>query len=307
MYARKTGTAWEIFAPAKLNLYLDVLGRRADGFHELETVMAPVQLHDRLQWAPSDRGAETPFSLRFHPSSSSHAGELPLGRSNLVWQAADALAQDAGLAPHGVITLTKRIPTQAGLGGGSSDAAATLVLLNAAWGLDYSRSRLARLAAQLGSDVPFFLAGSTAICRGRGEIIEPLDDMPRYDVVVVAPPAGVPTAAAFAALGAPPVEHRREPSRSEQLTQLVADLKRGAVAAAGRRMKNGLQHIAETLCPAVRRIGTAFASIACCAHLLTGSGSAYFGVMHSARQARRAAALLRSLDLGSVFATATCR
>lgn len=307
MYARKIGEIWEALAPAKLNLYLDVLGRRDDGFHELETVLTPIRLYDRLEWRPSAAYAHAPFSLAYDPSTSAGAAELaPPDDRNLVWRAIELLAQSAGCEPHGAFTLTKRIPIQAGLGGGSSDAAAALVVANAAWGVGYSNAQLADLAAQLGSDVPFFLAGQSAICRGRGERIEPIADLPRLDVVIVHPHAGVSTAAAFQTLNAP----RWTPSSdvsSVRLPQLLADWRRGALDRAAQSMTNSLQEVALQLCPAVKRIGMAFAALGCYAHQLTGSGSAYFGVMRSARHARRAASILSSADLGTVFATATCR
>lgn len=307
MYARKAGAAWEILAPAKLNLYLDVLGRRDDGFHELETLMAPVQLYDRLEWRPRRSDCAAEFALQLDPSTVSAGGDVPVNEQNLVWKAAAALGREAGVMPHGVITLTKRIPSQAGLGGGSSDAAAALQLCNAAWGVNYSAGRLASLAAELGSDVPFFLAGRSAVCRGRGELVEPVTGMPRLDVVVAAPRVGISTAAAFKELDAPLVDVPSGRRTNNALSQLINDLLRGARAAAGWRMTNALEAAAASLCPLLRRVGTVFASLPCCAHLLTGSGSAYFAVMPSARQARRAAAWLSSLDLGVVYATATCR
>ncbi|MCC6494555.1 MAG: 4-(cytidine 5'-diphospho)-2-C-methyl-D-erythritol kinase [Pirellulales bacterium] len=307
MYARKAGTVWEVLAPAKLNLYLDVLGRRPDGFHELETLMAPVRLYDRLQWRAAEAGDDSEFQLDVQAATRMPQHVIPADRRNLVWKAAELLAREAGIAPHGAVTLSKRIPAQAGLGGGSSDAAAALVLLSAAWGFDYPAARLQRLAAELGSDVPFFLAGSTAICRGRGEIVVPVSGIPRLEVVIAVPSEGVATSAAFAALDAPLVAERPAREGDSALASLIARLRRGARASAGRRMFNSLQRVAELLCPAIRRIGTSFASVGCCAHILTGSGSAYFGLMHSARQARRVAALLSSLNLGTIYATATCR
>ena len=307
MYARKIGEIWEALAPAKLNLYLDVLGRRDDGFHELETVMTPIRLYDRLEWRPSASNAVAPCTLSYDPSTAAGAAALaPPDERNLVWRAIELLARTAGRQPHGAFTLTKRIPIQAGLGGGSSDAAAALVVANAAWGVGYSNAELAELAAQLGSDVPFFLAGQSAVCRGRGERIEPLADLPRLDVVVVAPRVGVSTAAAFQTLNAAHWNPSGDAPAS-RLPQLLADWRRGALDRAGQRMTNSLQDVAWQLCPAIKRVGMAFAALGCYAHQLTGSGSAYFGVMRSARHARRAASILSSADLGTVFATATCR
>jgi 4-diphosphocytidyl-2-C-methyl-D-erythritol kinase len=306
MYARNVGTAWKVFAPAKLNLYLEILGRRDDGFHELETLMTPIRLYDRLEWRPTTGSQSSRFSLRLNQlSSQSVRSSVPTGARNLVWRAAELLAQTAGREPTGEITLTKRIPAQAGLGGGSSDAAATLALLNAAWGIGYSTARLSELASQLGSDVPFFLAGRTAVCRGRGEILEPVSS-PRLSIVVVCPPSGVPTAAAYRELDAQPVNSAPQQESARRLEALLKNLQSGSLTAAGRWMSNRLQSAAARLCPWIERLGMSFASIGCCAHLLTGSGSAYFGVKRSARQARRAAGLLSAANLGTVIATSTC-
>lgn len=308
MYARRMGEAWEALAPAKLNLYLDVLGRRTDGFHELETLLAPIRLYDHLLWRPRADNGSTDFSFVHHSASPASLTDLaPANDRNLVWRAVDLLATAAGCRPHGSLVLTKRIPIQAGLGGGSSDAAVALVLANAAWGIHYPLAKLSELASQLGSDVPFFLAGQTAVCRGRGERVEPVAGMPRLNVVVVAPREGISTAAAFQELAAPPWRQGEPRFGVERLARLLDELRCGALAAASQWMINALQPAAATLCPIVERLGTAFAALGCCAHQLTGSGSAYFGVMRSARQARRAAASLSFANLGTVFTTATCR
>ena len=147
---------WEIFAPAKLNLYLEVLGPRADGFHALETLMLPVRVYDRLSWRGSGAAgadeyvadADEGLSLRVRNllPGSSHASHNPplLGddNDNLVLRAARLLAKTAGISPSGRFDLVKRIPIQAGMGGGSSDAAAALKLANAAWGIGYSQEQL---------------------------------------------------------------------------------------------------------------------------------------------------------------------
>jgi 4-diphosphocytidyl-2-C-methyl-D-erythritol kinase len=308
MYVRRVGAAWEVFAPAKLNLYLEVLGRREDGFHELETLMAPIRLYDRLEWRTCDIDKPAGFSLAYDPSTPAEfRAAAPADEQNLITRAVKLLAQTAGIEATGHITITKRIPARAGMGGGSSDAAAALLIANAAWGLGYSRSRLTSLAAQLGSDVPFFLAGESAICRGRGERVEPVARLPRLEVVVVAPPAGVSTPAAFETLARQQFTFPSGQESRGRLEKLLGYLQSGSLAAAGRGMINRLQSVATALCPWIERLGTAFASCGCQAHLLTGSGSAYFGVMRSARHARRSASLLSAANLGTVFASATCR
>jgi 4-diphosphocytidyl-2-C-methyl-D-erythritol kinase len=308
MVVRKVGDTWEVSAPAKLNLYLDILGRREDGFHELETLMAPIRVYDRLRWSPSADADERPFTIEYDQATSAEGrAAAPLDEQNLVWRAANLLACDASREPTGRITLLKRIPAQAGLGGGSSDAAATLLLANAAWGLSYPQNRLLKLAAELGSDVPFFLAGESAICRGRGELVEPVGPLPRLDVVVVKPPAGVSTAEAYDAIQAPPVTDERRRGSSSRLAELLDRLRRGSLATASRLMTNSLQSAAESLCSPVECVRRAAAGLGGYASLMTGSGSACFGVMRSARHASRAAALLSSRGLGTVFATSTCR
>ena len=155
-----------VCSPAKINLHLEVLGLRPDGFHELAMVMQTIELLDLLRFAPT---ADGQIQL------SCDRPELPTDASNLVVQAAELLKARAGLPELGArITLRKRIPVGAGLAGGSSNAAATLVGLNTLWGLGFSAAELQAMASQLGSDVPYCLAGGTQLCFGRGERLEPL-------------------------------------------------------------------------------------------------------------------------------------
>jgi 4-diphosphocytidyl-2-C-methyl-D-erythritol kinase len=322
MRARSTGLAWEILAPAKLNLYLEVLGRRDDGFHELDTVMTRVRVFDRLAWSPGSVADAGAFSLSYHPATSREIQQLaPASESNLVSRAFAILGQTAGIEPHGRATLFKRIPVQAGMGGASSDAAAALMLANAAWGVHYPVNRLAALAAELGSDVPFFLAGGPAICRGRGERVEPTGPIPRLHLIVAKPPGGVSTAAAFQALSAPPWRDETARNSHGDVANLVECLKRGTLRQAATRMVNRLQSAAASLNPWIERLQQAFAHTDCLTHMMTGSGSACFGVARSARHAlciaRQLAAQgwgrrpqdgvgLEAESSGTVFTTATC-
>lgn len=189
------GGEWEsdeqfVRAFAKVNLTLDVLGRRADGYHELASVMQTVALADTL-------------ALRSLP-----AGRLEFfcdvpelnGPENLVCRAAHLLREATG-CQHGVrIELHKGTPAQGGLGGGSSDASSTLLALNRWWKLGLSQERLMTLAARLGSDVPFFVLGGTALVEGRGERVTPLPDLPGHWLILLKPPVAVSTPVAFRAL-----------------------------------------------------------------------------------------------------------
>ena len=182
-----------IQAYAKINLHLQILGKRADGYHDVVTVLQSLALHDTLV-CESRPG---PFELRCdYPG-------VPLDRTNLIWKAASLIAAqsaDPALAngpANAVVTLDKRIPAQAGLGGGSADAAAALVAFARLWQVEIDEAGLDRLARRLGADVPFCLRGGTMLGTGRGDELRPLPDLPTYTVLVVKPPFGIPTPDAY--------------------------------------------------------------------------------------------------------------
>jgi 4-diphosphocytidyl-2-C-methyl-D-erythritol kinase len=179
----------QAFAPAKINLSFEIKGRREDGFHEIETLMAPISLADRLIIERS----QATNGIQFSCDDSS----LPGGDDNLVVRAA-RLFQQRTQSREGIeIVLEKKIPHGAGLGGGSSDAATTLLGLNELFETRLEQKELFALAAQIGSDVPFFILGSTATCRGRGEIVEPARLPARFNLLLVKPDFGVPTPWAY--------------------------------------------------------------------------------------------------------------
>ena len=179
----------QLFAPAKINLSFKILGRREDGFHEIETLMAPISLCDLLRIEPNDAGNGIAFSC--------DDPMVPTGEENLVVKAARRFFQEMGQEPQVRITLRKKIPHGAGLGGGSSDAASTLLGLNQLCGAPLAFARLTTLAAEIGSDVPFFLAHGPARCRGRGEIVEVVGELPKLSLLLLKPQFGVPTPWAY--------------------------------------------------------------------------------------------------------------
>jgi 4-diphosphocytidyl-2-C-methyl-D-erythritol kinase len=178
------------FAPAKINLYLHILGRRPDGFHELETLMAPITLGDTLDidLIPSGAGG-----IEFTCSDPG----LSDAKDNLATRAARIFLEEFKLATGVRIHLEKIVPVGAGLGGGSSDAATVLLALRELTRTDCDNTKLAQLAARLGSDIPFFIHRTTAVCRGRGEIIEPIRLQENYQGLLVHPGFGVPTPWAY--------------------------------------------------------------------------------------------------------------
>jgi 4-diphosphocytidyl-2-C-methyl-D-erythritol kinase len=196
------------------------------------------------------------------------------------------------------LRLLKRIPAAAGLGGGSSDAAAALVAVNEAWQLGRSREELAAWASELGSDVPFFLLGGPAICRGRGERIEPTPGLGSLHFVVVRPPEGLATAAVYAAC--------RPSEIAESVEPLVCALRQGDLRQAGRQLYNRLECAARELSPWISRLQQEFSRLDCLGHGMSGSGTSYFGLCRHARHAKRLAQCLQARGVGSVFAVRSC-
>ncbi len=221
-------------------------------------------------------------------------GTLPPARENLATRAALLLRRRAAVSAGATIRLIKRIPSAAGLGGASSDAAATLVAGNLAWNINWPLARLAELAAELGSDVPFFLTPGAAICRGRGERIEKLDGPTSFHAVVVRPPAGLSTAQVYARSTVSPAPRSVAPA--------VAALARGDLAALGRALYNRLEKPAGEHSAWIGRLRQEFSRLGCVAAQMTGSGSSYFGICHHAAHARHVAGRLRSRDVGQVYA-----
>jgi 4-diphosphocytidyl-2-C-methyl-D-erythritol kinase len=258
-------------ASAKINLDLRIGALRSDGYHDLQTVFQTLDLHDTVT-IDSRRG---PFTL------DGDAALMPLDESNLVWRAASALWRAAGKPgdPRGVrVGVTKRIPSRAGLGGGSSDAAAALVGLSRVWRLPVTLANLMPVAASLGSDVPFFLVGGTALGLGRGERLYPLVNRPRRHVVVALPGFGVSTSDAYRWLA----EDRTEPP-----LPVTPDPARWTIAPEGLNDLEGPVERRHQEIAAIRlRVAAAGAELA----RMSGSGSAVFGLFSTEQAARRAAA-----------------
>jgi 4-diphosphocytidyl-2-C-methyl-D-erythritol kinase len=266
---------------AKVNLGLEVLGTRADGYHELRTIFQSISLHDDVE-------------LRLHASAievrCDHPG-VPVDGTNLAHRAAEELRRFAGISKGATITITKRIPVAGGLGGGSSNAAAALIGLDRLWRLGLGPARLHALARRLGADVPYFLMGGTALGLGRGDEVYPLLTQVRADVVVVDPGRPLSTAAVFRRLdqGLTPRENANNIFRfvSSQLEGqgdafpgLSNDLERAAL-----EEDPGLAIEGRDIRGILIREGALFAS-------LSGSGAAYFGVFSDAGGAQRARSAL---------------
>ena len=325
MFLYRSGADWEVRAPAKLNLRLEVFSRRIDGFHELETLMVPVTLFDTLYFAIRHDGEirfDCQWSCGDRPLPTTQLGEeTQLGNeNNLVVRAVRLLRREAGIEKGASMRLVKRIPTSAGLGGGSSDAAAALVVANRAWDVGWPLDKLCALGAELGSDVPFFFASGAAICRGRGERVEPVGRVGRWAFVVVSPPDGLSTADVFrrcqpASQPDPRAQRSSEGETAsvsirdpvQDLVQdLVHSMRGGRVGKVGGSLYNRLQSRAEDLSPWVGRCRREFDGLDCVGHQMTGSGTSYFGLCRHARHARIVAGKLQTKGIGRVFAVHNC-
>ncbi len=244
-------------APAKINWTLRVLGRRPDGFHEIESLVSAVSLFDELVFTDRSDG---------QLSLTCGAADLPTDFGNLVVRTAERLRERSGCRGGMACRLEKGIPVGGGLGGGSSDAAATLVALNRLWALDWPIDRLAPIAAELGSDVPFFLHGGTAMIRGRGERIEPASLPWAGWIVLLMPGFGVSTAEVYHAWTpgeiAPAAETGQHPAAEEWM----------------RRTFNMLEQPATAVCPQLAELLRGAEACARRPVRLSGSGSTMFTV-----------------------------
>ncbi|MCX8109362.1 MAG: 4-(cytidine 5'-diphospho)-2-C-methyl-D-erythritol kinase [Verrucomicrobiae bacterium] len=269
--------ALHILAPCKINLVLNILGRRPDGYHELETVMYPVPLFDELDLEPANNGVELSCSDPV----------LPRGASNLVVRAAEAFFEHSNVKGGVRIRLVKKIPVAAGLGGGSSDAAQTLVGLNELFGRPLGADVLSELAAKLGSDVPYFLNPGPALATGRGEHIEPLRRFHLFDelwVLLVYPGFGVPTRWAYKALQKFPSALNGAPGRARRFVEHVYA---GNLSGAVDELYNALEAPVLTKYPLLQLYRDFLNSQGAIAAMMSGSGSTIFALTSNEREAHR--------------------
>lgn len=287
-------------APAKVNLFLEVHAKRLDGYHELETLLAPVDWFDTVYFKDDPRGQ---ISLWCEVAAGSHDRKrggrvsIPEGPDNLVVKAIEALRRRAAPTRGARLGLVKRIPAAAGLAGGSSDAAAALVAANHAWQLRRTTEELAEIAAEIGSDLPFFLGPGAAICRGRGERVERVASLGQLHLVVVAPPDGLATVDVYRAC--------RPADSPRPIEPLLDALAKGHLDKAGRLLTNRLQSAAARLSPWIERAEVHMDQTDVLGHQMSGSGTSYFGLCRNATHARRVARQLGTRGLGRVRAVRT--
>jgi 4-diphosphocytidyl-2-C-methyl-D-erythritol kinase len=256
-------------AGAKVNLALEILGKREDSYHEIATVMQAVDLSDRVTLDEADA-----LELRTNDPA------LPVDETNLAMRAARALGKAAGVDRGVRITIDKRIPIAAGLGGGSTDAAAVLIGLDRLWKLRWPVARLADVAVELGMDVPFFLRGGAALATGRGEKLEAMDGL-SVALVLVNPGFGVSTAEAYRAVTPAMYTDGR---RAREMAAAVKTRSRASVA---RSLYNALERAVVPEHAEIGRIVAALSAAGALGALMSGSGATVFGIARSLDHARQ--------------------
>jgi 4-diphosphocytidyl-2-C-methyl-D-erythritol kinase len=269
---------------AKINVGLEVLGKRSDGYHELRTILQTIDFHDELSFEEGDEG------IRLTTNSK----DIGTGPENLVVRAAMRLAEAAGHRGGAFIHLEKRIPQGKGLGGGSSDAAATLIALDRLWNTRASARDLHRLAASLGMDVPFFLHGGTALAVSRGDEIYPLPEPGDLPIVLILPDFSISTADAYGNL--------RLTNREADLKLLHFAWNLPEVRVELRELVNDLESAAGERFDSIQEYKRLLLDLGARGSMMSGSGSSVFGIFHDEASARDAA---HALGLRGIEAVAT--
>jgi 4-diphosphocytidyl-2-C-methyl-D-erythritol kinase len=287
--AAASGSSIELRSPAKINVFLEVHGKRDDGFHELETVMLRTSLHDVLRFETSMSDQLTVQLADYSPPALKET--FPLDDSNLILRAAHALREYSQTQKGAAITVNKRIPAEAGLAGGSSNAATTLLGLNRLWSLNLSKQALHDIAANLGSDINFFVEDCcAAVCTGRGERVAPIRSPSCLHFVAVQPATGNSTPDVFRRLSLPGVDECRD------VRDTVAALQNGCMHRLQDSCFNRLTKAAQELNPEMRELMRAMTRMTNRAIFMSGSGSTCFVIARNHREAGRLKARLRHLN-----------
>jgi len=258
-------------APGKINWTLDIMGRRPDGYHEVRMLMQSVDLYDEITIMAGGTGITVVSDFE----------GMPLDERNTAWKAAALLMDMAGASEGVKISINKRIPMAAGMAGGSADAAGVLVGLNELWGLGLNVSQLEAIGLEVGADVPFCIAGGTAIAEGIGEMLTRLEPIEGIWLVVVKPPFGVSTAEVYKAF------RMDKNNRHNDTEDIYQKLKAGdfkGLAATG--LSNALEQVTVSMHPEIAAIKEELLSLGAAVSLMTGSGPAVYGVFEDQAAAR---------------------
>jgi 4-diphosphocytidyl-2-C-methyl-D-erythritol kinase len=272
-------------APAKVNLFLEILGKRDDGYHEIETIMQEIDLADSLQFEETQEGVKLECNDK----------NIPVNQDNLVCKAANLILEECGIKKGVLINLEKNIPVGAGLGGGSSDAATTLKALNSLWKVGLSNEELMEFAAKLGSDIPFFINGKTSLCRGRGELIAPVEVRSRMDYIILFPRVHISTETIYKNLKIDLTKKRKD------VSFFLDALKYSEVASISKLLFNRLEEVIFATYPDLLQVKSDLESFDFCGVSISGSGSAFFGLCNDRHQAEVIKSKVELSGMGNVF------
>lgn len=278
-------------AQAKINLTLDITGKRPDNYHEVAMVMQAIELSDQIKFSEEAKGTGITLSC--------NVPGLPCGERNLAYRAAQLFLEQFAIKQGVSLELTKKIPIAAGLAGGSTDAAAVLISLNKLFGTGLAQKDLCQMGAKLGSDVPFCIQGGTKLATGRGEILESLPSMPECHVVLAKPPVKVSTAWAYQNYRAEKV------SKHPDTTGIITCLERGDLTGIGRLLCNVLESVTMNRYTEIARIKGLMLKQGAMASLMSGSGPTVFGLTPDPQKAAYIAEKLRALTSAQVILTKT--
>lgn len=277
-------TLLTLSANAKINLTLDILGTREDGYHEVAMIMQEISLHDTLSMGKINQGISLTIAIE------GQKGTLPADESNLCWKAAALVQKEYNLQEGVEIHLTKRIPMAAGLAGGSADAAAVLKGMNHLFRLGMTEARLCELGARLGSDIPFCIMGGTMLATGRGEVLTRLPSFPRLSVVLAKPPVGVSTAWAYKTYDA---GYDGPHPDNEAMLEAIHG---GDANRAASLLCNVLEGVTETEHPVIADYKRLMMEHGAMASMMSGSGPTVFGLVREKQQAWHLADTLKKYD-----------
>ncbi|MDD4600073.1 4-diphosphocytidyl-2-C-methyl-D-erythritol kinase [bioreactor metagenome] len=275
-------------AYAKINLALDILGKRQDGYHEVVMIMQTISLADTVVLREQDGGI----------ALSANISALACDDTNLAYRAAALIKQEFDIKTGVAIELTKKIPMAAGLAGGSADAAAVLAGLNALWKLNLTADSLKELGSRLGSDVPFCLQGGTALATGRGEVLKQLPALPECYIVLAKPAISVSTAWAYGHFRPEKINQRPD------IKGMIGCLESGKLAGVNQRLCNVFENIVIAEHPIIGSLKQALCDSGCAA-LMSGSGPTVFGITENLEAAEAAAQRLSSAKNAEIFIAKT--
>lgn len=278
-----------IKAPAKINLYLDVIGKRGDGYHDLRMIMQSISLFDDISISKAEMNIEVKCKARY----------VPQGEKNIAYRAAKLMVQHFGLKEGIRISINKRIPVAAGLAGGSTDAAAVMKGINDLFEIKADNQELAQLGKHVGADVPFCIMGGTAIAQGIGEILTPLKPFSGVDIVLIKPDFGVSTASVFKKFS------RHDLNSGPDINILIKSMERRQLKEVGANLFNALEKVTTQEFKIINEIKAVLNENGAEGSLMSGSGPSVFGIFDNESKAREAFKVLKQ-KFRNTYLVKTC-